>query len=114
MFHKSHMDSFNHQFPHDTQGFVPHPGDHWRDMNFEQEGLDPDEEGISVEEHDRRVAYLNSTWWPEVLKCVEEEKQRLETEHGETFIQHWKHVLEVPTSHPHGFGVGNQDTGIDD
>lgn len=113
MFHKSQMDQYDHQFPHDSKGFVPHPGDHWSDMSFEREGLDPYEEGISQEEHDRRVAYLNSTWWPEVLERVEEEKQRLLAEHGESFAKHWKQVLETPTSTLHGFGVGEQDTGTD-
>ncbi len=105
MFHKSEMDQYGHQFPHDAKGYVPHATDHWRDMNFEHEGLDPYEEGISPEEHDQRVAYLNSTWWPEVLQRVDEERQRLEAEHGETFAKHWQHVLDMPTDNPHGFGV---------
>jgi len=109
MFHKSKLDQFEHQFPHDAQGHVPHPHDRWDQMQFEVEGMDPHEEGISEEEKKRRIEYLNNVWWPQVIAQVEEERQRLETLHGATFMSHWKDLLHHPPESMPGMGVEEPD-----
>ena len=106
MFHKSKLHPYEHQFPHDRKGYVPGPVDHWSDMDFEHEGMDPHEAGISAEEQARRTLYLNTEWWPQVLKRVAEERRRLEEEHGDTFMSHWKGIAHETPENPHGFGVG--------
>ena len=106
MFHKSKLDEYGHRFPHDQTGQVPVHGDHWREMQFDHAGMDPHEEGISVEEQSRRMEYLNNEWWPEVLQQVHNEKQRLEAEHGETFTHHWHDIVYQSPRTPHGFGIG--------
>jgi hypothetical protein len=109
MFHKSKLEQFEHEFPHDAKGHVPHPHDRWHEMQFEVEGMDPHEEGISEEEKNHRIEYLNNVWWPQVIQRVEEERQRLEAVHGETFIAHWKQLLHHATDSTHGFGVEGPD-----
>jgi hypothetical protein len=108
MFHKSQLDPYPHQFPHDRKGFVPHPTDHWSEMQFEHADMDPHEEGISAEEQARRIEYLNTEWWPQVLDRVADERQRLEEEHGESFITHWHTLMKQPPDNTHGFGLGTE------
>ncbi len=105
MIHKSILDRFIHMFPHDRQGHVPVHSDHWQEMDFEHTEMDPYEEGISEEERARRVEYLNTVWWPDVLEQVEAERRRLEEEHGHTFSEHWKSVVHRSPERPGGFGV---------
>ncbi len=106
MFPKSELERFGGRFPHDLVGDVPVGGDCWRQMQFDHAEMDPNEEGISAEEKSRRVEYLDTVWWPKVLEKVHLERQRLEAEHGETFIQHWERVVNRKPHLPHGFGVG--------
>ena len=103
MFHKSQLGHFDDQFPHDLTGYVPTEGDHWRQMQFDHADMDPDEKGISADEKARRIEYLNVVWWPEVLQRVHGERQRLEAEHGESFIEHWQRVVNRAPDTPHGF-----------
>lgn len=106
MFHKSEFDHLGHEFPHDQNGFVPVHGDHWRDLQFEHDGMDPQEAGISDEERKRRTEFLNTVWWPEVLKRVQNEHRRLMQIHGETFTEHWHRTVYQSPDTEHGFGVG--------
>ena len=84
---------------------VPAPHDHWRDMQFEHDDMDPEEAGISADEKARRTKYLNDVWWPQITQQVEEEHQRLKREHGETFIERWHHLVDQPPDVQHGVGI---------
>lgn len=106
MFHKSELAHFSEHFPQDATGYVPVHGDCWRQMQFDRADMDPDEEGISAEEKARRIEYLDSVWWPEVLKKVNKERERLEEEHGESFISRWHRAVNRRPNESHGFGVG--------
>jgi hypothetical protein len=105
MFHKSELGHFGERFPHDLTGYVPTAGDCWRQMRFDHADMDPDEAGISAEERTHRVQHLDVVWWPRVLQQVHGERQRLEAEHGESFIEHWERVVNHATDVPHGFEV---------
>ncbi|QDU99052.1 hypothetical protein [Lignipirellula cremea] len=103
MFHKAKLDEYAGAFPHDTTGHVPTETDSWRQMKFDHADQDPNEPGISPEEKERRLAYLDNEWWPSVLKSVHEEKSRLEQEHGESFMHHWHNLVNQAPPAPHGF-----------
>ena len=106
MLRKSELDQFNHRFPHDHNGHVPVHGDHWQAMQFDHAEMDPHQDGISEEESARRMEYLNKVWWPSILQQVQEERQRLEAEHGESFIKHWERVTKSTENSSHLFGIG--------
>ncbi|GAA4457991.1 hypothetical protein [Novipirellula rosea] len=106
MFHKSDLEHFGEEFPQDSTGYVPAKGDCWRQMKFDHADMDPNEEGISAEEKKRRLEYLDTVWWPKVLQKVHVERQRLEAEHGETFIKRWHQAVNRSAEQPHGFGNG--------
>ncbi len=105
MLHFSKLGEFAEKFPRDTAGYVPVQGDCWRQMKFDDHQMDPEEEGISAEERARRIEYLDKEWWPQVLAKTNDEKQRLEEIHGETFISHWERVVNRSPDEPHGFEV---------
>ena len=106
MFHKSDLSHYGEHFPHDQKGHVPAPHDHWEAMQFELPGMDPNEEGITSDEQARRIEYLNTVWWPELLQRVSNERQRLQDQHGESFIAHWERVIGHRSNAPHGFEIG--------
>lgn len=81
-------------------------GDHWREMQFEHDDMDPQQDGLSAEERSRRTEYLNTVWWPSVLKRVHDERDRLAGLHGETFTEHWHRTVYTSPESEHGFGVG--------
>lgn len=100
MLHKSKLDQFESQFPHDANGNVPVHRDHWQTMEYDHGEMDPNEPGLSAEEKARRIEYLNKEWWPQILKQVEEERHRLAVKHGGTFMDHWKNVIyNKPAGH---------------
>ena len=105
MFHESELDQYGHRFPHDRAGNVPVHHDHWRDMEFDHGDMEPYEEGISTDEQKRRIEYLNTEWWPRIKQQVHDEQVRLTNEHGETFTDHWKQIVERQPRNPHGFGI---------
>jgi hypothetical protein len=109
VFHKKHLGDHADQFPHDRDGFVPTDADTWRTMNFEQEGLDPDEQGISAEERAHRIEYLDRVWWPRILAEVHDQRLRLVREHGKSFMERWAHFTKEEPDKPHGFGVKMTD-----
>ncbi len=105
MFKKHKLDTFPNKFPQDKEGHVPTHVDCWREMQFDHEDDDPNEEGISAEEKQRRIKHLDEVWWPRVLEKVAEEHQRLTDEHGESFIEYWQRVVNETPNPPHGFEV---------
>lgn len=107
MLHKTELGDHGETFPHDKAGYVPvhHDQDNWREMQFDHADMDPNAEGISPEEHARRLEYLDTQWWPQVLEKVNAERQRLEEEHGETFIKHWQRVVNRHPHSSHGFSA---------
>lgn len=105
MFEQIVFNAFAHRFPSDKAGFVPTHGDCWRNMQFDHQEDDPNEAGISEEEKARRTKHLDEVWWPAVLEKVADEKARLESEHGETFTQHWERTISQPPEPPHGTSV---------
>ncbi len=105
MFHKSELGEHATGFPHDTAGYVPRGGDHWRQMKFEHGAMDPEEEGISAEERLRRIEYLDQVWWPQILEKVSQEHDRLVNEHGESYLQRWQRVVNRSPDQPGGFEV---------
>lgn len=107
MLHKSEFDTFGHQFPHDSKGHVPVHGDQWLAMQFDHADMDPHHDCISDEESTRRMEYLNTVWWPSILQQVQDERIRLEAQHGESFIKHWERVTKPAENSSNAFGVGN-------
>ncbi|MCX7387095.1 MAG: hypothetical protein NTX48_10550 [Planctomycetales bacterium] len=106
MIHKSLFGQLGDLFPHDRNGNVPVHNDHWQEMEFEHPEMDPHETGISIEEQSRRTEYLNTVWWPEILQAVNNQRQSLQDEHGESFIEHWNRTVhESPKATPF-FGIG--------
>ncbi len=109
MLHKSKLGEHAEGFPHDRDDHVPHLSDHWRHMNFDHGAKDPDEEGIDEAERARRIEYLDTVWWPEVLAKVDAEKQRLEQTVGHSFIERWQDEVQQPPLQQHGFQAGDPD-----
>lgn len=105
MFHKQHLGEHADRFPADRAGQVPTETDCWRRMNFEQEGIDPDEAGISEEEREHRIEYLDKVWWPRVLADVHEQRLALAREHGPTFMERWAQFTKDEPDVTHGFVV---------
>jgi hypothetical protein len=106
MFHKSKLKEYDGDFPHDTEGQVPVHVDCWRNMKFDHADQDPNEEGISADEKVRRMEYLDTVWWPQVLARVQSEHERLTDEHGESFMQQWDRIVNKPADLQHGFEPG--------
>lgn len=105
MLHKSELGEHAHRFPTDLDGQIPEHGDHWSDMHFEHGPHDPDEPGISAEERARRIEYLDTQWWPQILAQVQTEKEKLHQLPGGNPIKKWRdEVMREPPS-PHGFEV---------
>lgn len=71
-YHISNLGAFGNGITTDMQGYVPEPGDDWRDMSFDL-GPDenPDREGISEAEREERLEYLDRDWWPGVIAAAE-------------------------------------------
>ncbi len=106
MFHRSELAEYGTRFPHDHAGYVPVPGDHWRQMHFDHAGMDPDEEGISDQEWARRIDYLDTVWWPRVLARVNEERRRLANQCGPSFTARWERAVNNAPVEAHGFELG--------
>ena len=109
MFHKSKLEQYEHNLPHDSKGHVPSHTDHWQQMEFEHTDKDPNEPGISAEEKAKRIEYLNTEWWRQALQQVEEERDRLHEQHGDTFMKHWGSLVHHSPESPHGFNVEGPD-----
>ncbi len=105
MIHESELGEYAKGFPRDLAGHVPVHGDCWRKMRFDLAGMDPDAKGISADERARRIEFLDTVWWPQVLARVRDERQRLESAHGESFINHWERVVNRGAEEPHGYEV---------
>jgi len=109
MFHRSELGDHAHKFPADRDGHVPEHHDHWRNMNFDHGEHDPHEPGISEEERQRRVAYLDHNWWPKIIAHVNDEKQKLAQSPQGMPIHRWRQqVMEEPPQQ-HGFEAGEMD-----
>ena len=109
MLHKKELGPHARHFPADRQGRVPESGDDWRHMEFDHGPADPAEPGISPEEKQRRLDYLDQQWWPQVIARVNQQRETLEREHGETFMKLWRECLRIKPSEPHGFEVEEMD-----
>ncbi len=107
MIHLSDLIEYAHWFLHhaDQDGHVPEHGDHWSKMNYDHGEQDPDEPGISEAERQRRVAYLNETWWPDVIAHVNEQKEELSNLPGGNPIEKWREIAMRHPPNAHGFGV---------
>lgn len=66
-YHISNLGTFGNGITTDMEGYVPEPGDDWRDMRFDLGSDDPDAEGISEEERAERLEYIEREWWPGVI-----------------------------------------------
>lgn len=106
MFHKSKLDQFEAKFPHDSSGHVPVHVDCWRKMEFDHADQDPGEEGISEEEKARRLEFLDTVWWPKILEEVQVEHERLNSEHGESYMKQWDTIVNTGPDLQHGFEPG--------
>ena len=106
MFHRSKLDEFGAKFPHDSKGHVPVHVDCWRKMQFDHADQDPNEEGISEEEKARRIEYLDKVWWPKIMEGVQNEHERLTSEHGESFMKSWATIANRSPNVQHGFEPG--------
>lgn len=63
MFHKTNLGKFGERLTCDIDGYVPEPGDDWRDMRFDfgdADSDDPDE-----------IDYRDNEWWPKVIAEAE-------------------------------------------
>jgi hypothetical protein len=97
MLHISELGEHAHRFLADAKGNVPEPGDHWRHMEFDHGPHDPNESGITDEERNRRIAYLDEQWWPQVLEQVNREKDHLSQLPGGNPIKKWRDdVMQTP------------------
>ncbi len=108
MLHITDLGEHAHRFHGhaDQDGNVPEHGDHWSDMKFDHGANDPHEEGISEEERNRRIAYLDEQWWPQVLAHVNQEKGALSQLPGGNPIKKWREQGTQDPPPPHGFQVG--------
>jgi hypothetical protein len=77
MIHHSTLKEHAPRFPADADGFVPEAADNWRQMKFDHKDQDPNETGISAEERQRRLDYLDQQWWPQLLAQVRKEHDEL-------------------------------------
>jgi hypothetical protein len=70
-------------------------------MKFDHGANDPDEAGISDEERQLRLAYLDDQWWPKVIAQVNQEKEALSQLPGGSPIKKWRDeaMQEPPTAH---------------
>lgn len=97
MLHSSKLGEHAHRFPTDRKGYVPDHHDHWKHMDFDHGPHDPDEPGISEEERQRRIEYLDTEWWPSIIAQVNEQKQQIVDLPDETLIRNWcKDVMKEP------------------
>jgi hypothetical protein len=77
MIHYSKLEVYALVFPQDREGNVPESTDDWRKMSFDHGPNDPEEPGISPEERQRRIDYLDNVWWPQVLGDVRQQHDEL-------------------------------------
>jgi hypothetical protein len=97
MLHHSKLGDLAKHFPKDRRGNVPDHRDHWSHMDFDHGEHDPDEPGISQEERERRIAYLDNQWWPKIIAQVNEQKKNLAGQPHETHIREWvEDVMKEP------------------
>lgn len=103
MLHKDKLGEHAAHFPHDDEGHIPEPGDHWANMKFQLGPNSPFEEGISAEERARRTEYLDKVWWPAILEHAKEGRAKLRLLPDGSPIQHWRdEVMPEPTPQ-HGY-----------
>lgn len=105
MLHISELGEHAHRFFADKDGNVPEHGDHWRNMKFDHGDNDPHEEGISEEERQRRIAYLDEQWWPNIIAQVNQEKETLSQLPDGNPIKKWREGANQEPPPPHGFQV---------
>lgn len=84
-YHISNLGAFGNGITTDMDGYVPEPGDDWRDMRFDLGPDDPDVDGISEEERADRLEYIEREWWPGVIA----EAQRA-TEKAHAALAEWQ------------------------
>ena len=109
MLHKSELGKHAERFPFDLDGRIPEHGDHWGDMRFDHGPNDPEEEGIGEEERARRLEYLDTVWWPQVLADVRAEKEKLDQLPGGNPIRKWREQTMHEPPEAHGFEVDPAD-----
>jgi hypothetical protein len=71
-------------------------------MKFDHGPLDPEEPGISAAQRQQRIEHLDKVWWPQVLRQVRQEHQKLlEAGHATPFKQWMDEVkpgqVQAPT-----------------
>jgi hypothetical protein len=111
MLHLSDLGEFAHRFHlhADKNGHVPEHGDHWKQMDYNHGANDPDEEGISDEERQRRTSYLDEQWWPNILSQVNQEKDTLSQLPGGNPIRKWRETAMNEPQQAHGFEVEREE-----
>jgi len=102
MFHRNELGDHGHKFPADLDLQIPEPEDNWRQMKFDHGPNDPDEPGISAEEHQRRIEFLDKQWWPDLLAKVAAAHQELPEG---SFIKRWQRTVQAPPTKTGGFEV---------
>ena len=105
MIHKDELGEHAAHFPHDQNGHIPEPGDHWSKMSFEYGPNSPDEPGIDETEKARRIEYLDKVWWPQILTHAQEGRKKLQALPGGSPIKHWRDEVIVDPPMSHGFQV---------
>lgn len=105
MLHISDLGEYAHKFFADKDGHVPEHGDHWRKMKIDHGENDPDEEGISEEERQRRIAYLDEQWWPNIIAQVAKEKEALSKLPGGNPVHKWRDEITKEPPTQQGFQV---------
>lgn len=106
MLHRSELGEHASKFPADRKGHVPEHHDHWSKMDFDHGAEDPNEAGISAEERERRIRFLDEQWWPRVIAQVHEERAKLAKLPGGTPIRRWRESVMTDTPVQHGFEPG--------
>jgi hypothetical protein len=89
MIHHSTLKEHAPRFPADGAGFVPEAADNWRQMQFDHKDQNPEEPGISAEERQRRLDYLDKQWWPQLLAQVRTEHEALVAEGHPSPFKSW-------------------------
>lgn len=105
MLHKSILGEHAAHFPHDEEGHVPEPGDHWSKMKFQLGPNSPFEEGISHEEKAKRTEYLDKVWWPKILEHVAEGKAKLDGLPEGNPVKHWRDAVMTNPANTGSIGV---------
>jgi hypothetical protein len=106
MFHRDELGEHADKFLADLDLQVPEPEDDWRKMRFDHGPNDPEEPGISPQERQRRIDFLDQQWWPEVLSKIASAHQELPPG---SFIKSWQRHVQMEPPKTTGYEVADPD-----